>query len=122
MLTNATRSFQSTRVLETGLSDFHLMTLAVMRKRFKKLQPRIINYRSYKNFWNKKSKSCLLNELRKGDFVNNNKGFEKFCNVSMKVLNKHAPLKKKVVGSNQMPFMTKDLSKEKKGQDCVIDF
>ena len=50
MLINAPRSFQSTCVLETGLSDFRLMTLAVMRKSFKKLQPRIINYTSYKKF------------------------------------------------------------------------
>ena len=83
-----------------------------MRKSFKKLQPRIINYRSYQNSSNEKFKSCLLNELRKEDFVNNDKGFEKFCNISMKVLNKHAPRKKKIVRGNQMPFMTKDLSKE----------
>ena len=50
ILTNVPRSFQSTCVVETGLSDFHLMTLAVMRKSFKKYQPKIINYRSYKNF------------------------------------------------------------------------
>ena len=32
ILTNVPRSFQSTCVVETGLSDFHLMTLTVMRK------------------------------------------------------------------------------------------
>ena len=61
MLTNAPRSFQSKCVLETGLSGFHLMILAVIRKSFKKLQPRIINYRSYKNASNETFKSCLLN-------------------------------------------------------------
>ena len=30
----------------------------------------------------------------------------------MKLLNKHAPWKKKFVRGNQMPFITKDLSKE----------
>ena len=55
LLTNAPRSFQ------IGLSDFHLMTLTVMRKSFKKLQPRIINYRSYKNLSKEKFKSSLLN-------------------------------------------------------------
>ena len=65
LLTYAPRSFQSACVLKTGLSDFHLMTLTVMRKSLKKLQPRIINYRPYKNFSNEKFKSCLLNELRK---------------------------------------------------------
>ena len=61
LLTNAPRSFPSTCVLETELSDFHLMTLTVMRKIFKKSQPRIINRRSYKNFSDEKFKSCLLN-------------------------------------------------------------
>ena len=36
ILTNVPRSFQTTCVIETGLYDFHLMTLTVMRKRFKK--------------------------------------------------------------------------------------
>ena len=87
------------------------MTLTVTRKRLQKLQPRIINYRSYKNFSNEKFKSCLLNELRKEDFVNKDKGFEKFCNIGMNVLNKHAPRKKKNVRGNQVPFMTKYISK-----------
>ena len=112
LLTNAPRSFQSACVLETRLSDFDLMTLTVMRKCFKKLQPRIINYRSYNNNSNEKFKSCLLNELTKEDFANNDKGFEKFCNIIMKVLNKHAPRKKKIVRGNKIPLMTKNLSKE----------
>ena len=35
ILTNVPRSFQTTCVIETGLSDFHLMTLTVMGKSFK---------------------------------------------------------------------------------------
>ena len=46
ILTNMPRSFQSTFVIEAGLSDFHLMTLTVMRKKIKKIKPTIINYRS----------------------------------------------------------------------------
>ena len=57
-------------------------------------------------------KSCLWNELRKEDFVNDDKGFEKFCNISMNVLNMHISRKKKLVRGNQIPFMTKDLSKK----------
>ena len=40
IVTNVPRSFQSTFVVGTGLSDFHLMTLTVMRKSFRKYQPR----------------------------------------------------------------------------------
>ena len=83
-----------------------------MRKSFKKLQSRILNHRFYKNFSNKKSTNCLSNELRKKDLVNNDKCFERFCNINMKLLNKHAPWNKKFVRGNQMPFITKDLSKE----------
>ena len=36
ILTNVARSFQSTCVIETGLLDFHLMTLTAMRKLFEK--------------------------------------------------------------------------------------
>ena len=61
------RSFQSTYVIETELSDFHLITLTVVRINFKKIKPRIINYRSYDNFSNEYYRKCLLNELKKGD-------------------------------------------------------
>ena len=50
ILTKYSRTFQSTFVIETELSDFHLMTLTIMRKTFKKQRTRIINYRSSKHF------------------------------------------------------------------------
>ena len=46
ILTNVPRSFQNKCLIETGLSDFHLTALTVMRKNFKKLKSRVINYRS----------------------------------------------------------------------------
>ena len=46
ILSNARQKFQSTCVLETGLSDFHLMTVTDMRKILKKLRPGAINYKS----------------------------------------------------------------------------
>ena len=46
ILTNGPQSIQNICVLETRLSDLHLMTLTVMKKVFKKLKPKIINYRS----------------------------------------------------------------------------
>ena len=65
ILTNVPHSFQSTCVVETGLSDFHLITLTVMRKSFKKYQPKTISYRSYKNFSNEKYREMLINNLLK---------------------------------------------------------
>ena len=105
LLTNALRNFQSTFVLESRLSDFHLMTLTLLIKSFQRLQTRIINYRLYKNLF--------IKWVNKSRFCQNDKGFEKISNISTKVLNKHAAQKKKFVRDNQMPFMTKNLSKEK---------
>ena len=112
ILTNNASMFQSTCVIETGLSDFHLMTVTVMRKTFKKLRPRIINYRSYKFFSNDDFRVSLLNDLSDENLINNDNGLERFCTVATNTLNKFAPIKKKYARGNQMPFMTKELSKE----------
>ena len=42
ILTNRHKSFQSTYVIERGLSDFHRMTVSVLKMYFRKLPPRII--------------------------------------------------------------------------------
>ena len=112
ILTNVPRMFQSTCVLETGLSDFHLMTVTVMRKTFKKMRPRVINYRSYRDFSNETFRVSLINNLSNEVFVNNDDGLQKFCKTTMDTLNSFAPIKKKYARGNQMPFMTKNLSKE----------
>ena len=110
MLTNVPRSFQSTCVIETGLSDFHLMTLTVMRKEYRKFQSRIISYRSYRHFLNEKFRENLLYNLSKVNLVNNVDGFQK-CDIGFETTNKHAPCEQKYVRSNQMPFFTKEFSK-----------
>ena len=93
------------------VSDFHLTTLTVMRKSFKKLKPRVITYRSYKLFSNKVFRENLLGKLSQQTFVNNDYGFERFCNITLKTLDKYAPRKAKHAGGNHMSFMTNDLSK-----------
>ena len=70
ILTNVPCSFQSICVVETGLSDFHLMTLTVMRKSVKKYQPKRINYGSCKNFSNDKYRETLIDNFSKENFIN----------------------------------------------------
>ena len=48
-LTNNTRSFQNSCVIETGLPVFHRMVVTVMKTSFERLKPRVINYRDYKS-------------------------------------------------------------------------
>ena len=52
ILTNKPGSFRSTCVLKTGLSDFHRMTASVLKMYFRKLQPKVICYRDFKEFGN----------------------------------------------------------------------
>ena len=87
--------FQSTCVLDTGLSEFHLMMLTVMRKRFKKFQPKVIHYRSDKYFSNEHFRKCLLGKLSKEVLVNNGDEFQSFCDINITTLNEQAPSKKK---------------------------
>ena len=52
ILTNKSSCFQNTAVIETGLSDFHKLTLTVMKSTFHKQVPKILSYRNYKHFNN----------------------------------------------------------------------
>lgn len=67
MLTNRSKSFHSSRIVETGLSDFHKLTVSVMKIHFKKQKSNIIYYRDYKNFSNIQFREDFLNELIKGE-------------------------------------------------------
>ena len=87
------------------------MTSTVTSKSFKKLKPRVINHRSYKPFSNEVITENLLGKVSRQTFVNNDYGFQKFCNITLKTLDKYAPRKAKHARGNQMPFMIKYLSK-----------
>ena len=53
----------------------------------------------------------MLEKLSKGVLVNNDDGFQRFCDINITTLIKHAQPKKKYARWNQMSFLTKDLSK-----------
>ena len=63
ILTNKKYSFQNSTVVETGLSDFHKMTVTVMKKYFKKKDPIIIKYHDRKNFDAVKFREDIRNQL-----------------------------------------------------------
>ena len=104
ILTNQHTLFQHSSVLETGLSDFHLLTVTKFKMNFQKCKPHIITYRSYKIYDNDVFRSeiqsfCYLNktdlDLLKVSI---------FC-----IFNKRAPIRKKYLPANEAPFMTKEL-------------
>ena len=51
ILTNRPRSFCNSDTLETGLSDFHKLTVTILKMFFKKQSPNVISYRNYKIFF-----------------------------------------------------------------------
>ena len=105
ILTNQPSCFQHNKVFETGLSDFHLLTVTEFKMSFQKLQPKIINYRDYKNFDNEKFRSDIFKMNL------NTTDLEGFMKTVFHIFNKHAPIKRKYIRANEAPFMTKDLHK-----------
>ena len=83
ILTNKPLYFQMTTVIETGISDFHKLTITTLRSSFIKQEPKIFNYRNFK---------CLNNENFRNDFMISMKGFhdiscEEFSTLFMMTLN-----------------------------------
>ena len=70
ILTNSPRQFQATLTLETGLSDFHKMTVATFKSKFPIIQK------------------------------SSPKDLSAFKNIVLKALNLHAPLKTKYLRAN----------------------
>ena len=112
MITNRPKSFQSSVVLETGLSDFHKMTLTVMKVFYKKIKPNLVKYRNYKYFDNTNFMNDIENEISHVSHENEIIKFDLFKNTVFRTFEKHAPLKKRYVRANQAPFINKNINKE----------
>ena len=89
--------------IETGLSDFHKMTVTVMKRYFKKNEPITIEYRDLKNFDPLKFREDLRMQLESKETIT----ITDFQNIFLSVWNAHAPIKKKVVRGNNAPFMNR---------------
>ena len=93
ILTNGPGQFQATLTLETGLSDFHKMTVATFKSYISHQKPKMISNRNYKH--------CHRNNVEK-EFKNtlllqkiSPKDFAAFKKIVLKTLNLHAPSKTK---------------------------
>ena len=110
ILTNSPRQFQAKLTLETGLSDFHKMTVAAFKSEFPHQKPKMISYWNYKHFdWNNFEK-----EIKNTLFILkiSPKDFSPFKNMVLEALNLHAPLKTKYLRVKHSSFISKDLSKD----------
>ena len=82
------QKFSFAKCFETGLSDFHKLTLTILK----------VFYAKFNHFDNASFRTDLLQELS----IQNVHPweFEKFLYISSKVLNTHAPIKEKHVTCN----------------------
>ena len=88
ILTNCKYNFQNTVALTTGFSDFHKMTVTILKTEYVKADPIQINYRNYKNFNQAHFQEELRNSLYDDALSSSN--FYNFQNILCDVLNKHA--------------------------------
>ena len=107
ILTNKPKYFLNTYSIETGLSDFHKMTLAVLKTSFVKKNANI-RYRNYKKYSESLFRIDILNKTP----LNDTKTFTNFQDIVTSTFNNHVPIKKRHIRDNQVPFITKKLSKE----------
>ena len=49
IMTNSPKSFQHSHCIETGISDYHNLTVTMLTGHYRKLAPIKIKYRNYKN-------------------------------------------------------------------------
>ena len=104
-LTNFSRSFFSTKTITTGISDFHKMVLTILRNKYPKRDPKVIEYRCYRNMDRREFRKNLKHSLSGANNI------EEFHNIYLRTLDIHAPLKKKTIRTNPAPYMTKNLRK-----------
>ena len=112
IITNRPKSFQNSVTVETGLSDFHKMTLTVMKVFYKKQKTNIVTYRNYKHFSNEAFMFDVKNSIIQMTSERNNLEFDRFKTALDKAIQRHAPIKKRYVRANQAPFINKKINKE----------
>ena len=79
-MTNKPQSFQHSSVIETGLSDFHKMTVTVMKTFFE------VNYRDYKYFENNRFRTDLLSQSGKANIEEKENGINSLLNACKRIL------------------------------------
>ena len=88
------------------MSDFHRMTVTVLRPFLKKAEPKVISYRDYKNFTNDNFQ-LFIDELSGNLKISNKTALDSFLNICREAVNEKTPLKQTFVRANNSPFMNK---------------
>ena len=99
---NRSKLLQHNNAFQTGLSNFHRLTVTEFKIGFQKL---VIAYRDYKNFDDTKFRSDIVTAMFNVD------DFGIHESTIFNIFNLHVPKKKKYIRANEAPFMSKELLK-----------
>ena len=87
------------------------MIITFFKLHFSRLRRKVITYRNYKKFHEER----FLNDLKETNIIMKEKDpnqiYQSLTKNFLTVVNKHAPLRKKIVRGIQAPFMTKEFQK-----------
>ena len=94
MLTNKKHGFMHSQTIQTGISDFHKMTLTQMKLTYNKLPSKTITYRDFKSF----NKDAFEEELKFAlQAANIQPTYVNFLSIFSRTLDNHAQIKKRKV-------------------------
>ena len=111
ILTNKPSSFHKTMATETGLNDFHKLVSTFFKSHYPRLKPKIVYYRNHKNFNNSNFLKDLSNNTLFLDFDDPNENYNFLTTKFQEAVNRHAPLKKKILRGSHAPFIDKEFRK-----------
>ena len=89
-------------------SDHHHLIYTILKSTYTKLPPKKIKYRQYKNFSEEQFNVELDANLR----INSPVEYSELNKVIVETLDKHAPMKTKIVRGNDKQHVNKELHKE----------
>ena len=106
-LTNNSLAFQNTTTTYTGLSDCNKLVLTVLKTTISKNKPKELFYPDFKKF-----NFSDFNDELKTIFSRNTVGsYYQFDQIFLNVLDKHTPMKRKLLRANHSSYISKPLRK-----------
>ena len=91
-------------MIEAGLSNFHKMTISVLKIFFPRLPPKVITYRDFKKLDNERFMNSLQSLLFDPHIDYNIHDPNVFFQIPQNVIDNHAPQKKKRMRGNHKPL------------------
>ena len=107
IMTNSKNNCFCSSTFKTGFSDFHHMVYTIVRTTYDRLPPKVVSFRSYRNF----SETHFQEELAHKMNENPPENYAEFENFYITTLNSFAPKKSVIRRGNNKPHVSKKLRK-----------